>query len=72
MEQYGFRLDSVISFEDIYNRLPKTTFFNKFRELDKLPEKQITFLNVQYTFTKITDIDPLTVVLENLGSSANI
>lgn len=69
MEQYGFKLDSAIPFEDIYKRLPRSS---KFRELDKLPEKIITFLNVQYTFTKVVDIDPLTVVLEDLGSAALI
>ena len=67
MEQYGFKLDSAVSFEDIYKRLPRSSTF---RELDKLPEKLITFLNVQYTFTKVVDIDPLTVVLEDLGSAA--
>ena len=71
MEQFGFRLDMVRSFKDIYLNLPKTKFFDKYRELDKLPEKLVTFLNVQYIFTKVIDIDPLTIVLEDLGSAAN-
>ena len=70
MEQYGFKLDSAISFENIYRKIPRDIY--TFRELDSLPEKLVSFLNVQYTFTKVVDIDPLTVSLEHLESLAMV
>jgi hypothetical protein len=68
MEQYGFALTSAQSFEDIFRTMPKTKKYDQYRPLGTMPERMITFLNIQYVFTKVSDVDPLTVVLENLGS----
>lgn len=70
MEQYGFKATSIVSFEDIYRKLPRSPHFDTHRQLGSLPERIVSFLNVQYIFTKVADIDPLTVVLEDLGSGS--
>ena len=72
MEQFGFKLDLIRSFKDIYRTLPKTKIYDKYRQLDKLPEKIVSFLNVQYIFSKVAEIDPLTVVLEEIPSAAMV
>jgi hypothetical protein len=63
MENYGFKVVKITPFKEIYEGLVGPSK-EKYRELERMPEKFITFLNNTFVFQKVTDVDPTLVRLD--------
>jgi mRNA (guanine-N7-)-methyltransferase len=63
MDNYGFKVVSITSFKDIYEGLNKPNA-EKYRDLGRMEENLITFLNNTFVFQKIRDVDATLVELD--------
>jgi hypothetical protein len=64
MDNYGFKVVSITSFKDIYEGLNRNAA-EKYREIGRMEENLITFLNNTFVFQKIRDVDATLVVLDS-------
>lgn len=63
MDNYGFKVVNITSFKDIYEKLGRNAS-EKYRELGRMEENLITFLNNTFVFQKVRDVDANLVVLD--------